>query len=116
MTIVDDLIEHEGLTRLDFIKANIEGFEMRMICGAKRTLSRFRPTLMIEVNRRRLTRVGDTPEDLYAFFAVLDYGAFQLTPDLQSFVPAESAQRGDVFFIPEERVSSLRMGAAGERI
>ena len=115
LTTVDDLIEREGLTRFDFIKADIEGFEMRMICGAKRTLSRFRPTLMVEINRRRLTRAGDTPEGLYTFLTRLDYDAFQLTPGLRAFAPADPTQSGDVFFIPRERVSSLQMGPVVER-
>ena len=104
---VDDLIEQEPVTRLDFIKADIEGFELRMVHGARRTLARFRPALMLEVDQRRLARAGDTPADLYAFFADLNYGAYRLTLGRQAFVPAEPSQAGDVFFVPRERSHSI---------
>lgn len=46
---IDDLVEGEGLQRVDFIKMDIEGAETRALNGAARTIRRFRPKLGISV-------------------------------------------------------------------
>ena len=45
LTTIDRIAVSENLKRLDFIKADIEGWEFRMIVGAEQTLLRFRPAL-----------------------------------------------------------------------
>jgi FkbM family methyltransferase len=44
---LDLFVERNGLARVDFIKADIEGAERQMIMGAKNTLRRFAPKLAI---------------------------------------------------------------------
>jgi len=44
---IDDFVREKGLTRVDFIKADIEGAERYMLQGAKETLRRFAPNLSI---------------------------------------------------------------------
>lgn len=46
-TTVDDFIENEKLSSVDFIKADIEGAERLMLQGAKRTLKEYAPKLAI---------------------------------------------------------------------
>ncbi|HWD67524.1 MAG TPA: FkbM family methyltransferase, partial [Caulobacteraceae bacterium] len=64
---LDDFAEREGLPRLDFIKADIEGWEMRALCGGEATLKRYRPALMLEVDDAMMVRAGDTPAALFAW-------------------------------------------------
>ena len=104
LTTVDLLSAAEGLQRLDFIKADIEGWELRMIVGAEETLRRFRPALMLEVNREALAKAGDTPEALFAYFDRLDYRGFALSGDGSRFEPAPVDRNNDIFFVPAERV------------
>ncbi|GHT02537.1 hypothetical protein AGMMS50276_32490 [Synergistales bacterium] len=40
-------MEENGLTRVDFIKADIEGYERYMLKGAAKTLKKFAPKLAI---------------------------------------------------------------------
>jgi FkbM family methyltransferase len=75
-TSLDVFAETRGLTRLDFIKADIEGWEMRALAGGETTLRRFRPALYLEVDDACLARAGDTPESLFAWLAALRYRAF----------------------------------------
>ncbi len=103
LTTIDELVEKIGLARLDFIKADIEGFELRMARGARRTLSRFRPALMLEVNARKLARAGGSLEALYTFFGLREYGAYRLDPERHAFVLVDPTFSGDVFFFPRER-------------
>jgi len=45
---LDDWVEKHGLTALDIIKIDVDGYEAPVIQGAERTLARFRPLIMIE--------------------------------------------------------------------
>lgn len=42
----------ENLKRLDFIKIDVEGNEIKTLSGAKETISKFLPTLMVEMEQR----------------------------------------------------------------
>ena len=44
---LDDFIRDNHLPRVDFIKADIEGFERHMLAGAQETLARFAPKLAL---------------------------------------------------------------------
>ena len=47
ITTVDDFVKENGLARVDFIKADIEGYERYMLEGAQETLKKFAPKLAI---------------------------------------------------------------------
>jgi len=47
VTTIDEFVAENELDRIDFIKADIEGFERNMLMGAKETLRRFSPKLAI---------------------------------------------------------------------
>lgn len=44
---IDDFVRDRGLDRVDFIKADIEGYEREMLKGAQETLKRFAPKLAL---------------------------------------------------------------------
>ena len=44
---IDDFVHENHLPRVDFIKADIEGFERHMLAGAQETLARFAPKLAL---------------------------------------------------------------------
>ena len=46
-TTIDDFVRENHLSRVDFIKADIEGFERHMLAGAQDTLARFAPKLAL---------------------------------------------------------------------
>jgi FkbM family methyltransferase len=67
---IDDLIE--GAVR--FVKVDVEGAEGRALRGASRLLERSRPTLLVELHPHLLPIVsGETPAELIAWMASLDY-------------------------------------------
>lgn len=55
---LDDYVERRGLARVDLIMVDAEGAEMAVLRGAVRTLARFRPALLVEVNPVSLRRFG----------------------------------------------------------
>lgn len=97
---LDDFAEREGLSRLDFIKVDIEGWEMRALSGGEGTLMRYRPALLLEVDDAMMARAGDTPTALFAWLAGLGYSAARI-PGL---TPAhEWSGPGDYLFRGRER-------------
>jgi FkbM family methyltransferase len=95
---LDEFIEKTGIERVDFIKADIEGWELRMLEGAGETLKRFRPTIMIELDEHHLNRAGDTLEKAWTHLTHLGYtphilddeGVLQKVPHLRA---------GDIWWI-----------------
>lgn len=49
---LDDWAEIEHFTRLNFIKIDVEGNELHTLRGAKKTLQKFKPTIMVEIEQR----------------------------------------------------------------
>lgn len=47
LTSIDTFVHEQGLSRVDFIKADIEGYERKMLKGAWETLRQFAPKLSI---------------------------------------------------------------------
>lgn len=47
VTTLDEFVREKGLQRVDFIKADIEGAERKMLAGAKQLLKEFAPKLAI---------------------------------------------------------------------
>jgi FkbM family methyltransferase len=49
---IDDLVGELGLSRVDLVKLDVEGAELRVLEGAEATLRRFRPRLAISIYHR----------------------------------------------------------------
>ena len=47
MNTIDDYVSENGIVRVDFIKADIEGAERDMLRGVVKILQRFKPKLSI---------------------------------------------------------------------
>jgi FkbM family methyltransferase len=72
-TTVDAVVERAGLARLDFIKCDIEGAEMRFLAGAGETVRRFRPAMMLELFEPNLRQFGTSRAELAARLRELGY-------------------------------------------
>ena len=73
VTTLDALVSALNLTRLDFVKADVEGYEAAMIAGAGATLRRFRPALLLEHDPARLVRAGASNEALWGVLLAQGY-------------------------------------------
>jgi FkbM family methyltransferase len=56
---IDNQVETLGLSRLDLIKIDVEGFEMEVLSGGGKALVRFRPMVFLEFNSFTLMAFGD---------------------------------------------------------
>lgn len=64
VTTLDELSARERLTRLDFVKIDVEGAELRVLEGGSDTIEAFRPAMLVEIEARHTTRYRYTPGDI----------------------------------------------------
>src|SRR5688572_2873583 len=64
---------HLQLSRLDVVKMDIEGAELSALRGMTRTLARFRPAIVMELNRPALAALGGTVDDVWGLLTGLSY-------------------------------------------
>lgn len=95
---LDGFVERRSVERLDFIKADIEGWECNMLRGATRSIARFRPALYLEISEEALGRAGDAPGDIWALLQPLGYVATK-APDFRGV--DGFAGSGDYLFLSD---------------
>lgn len=49
---LDDWITKQNITKIDFIKIDVEGNEMKTLQGGKNTIQKHKPVLMVEIEQR----------------------------------------------------------------
>ena len=83
-------------TRLDYVKLDLEGYELRALRGAMQTLTQHRPLVVVE-SGAQLERYGHTHAELMAFMGTLGYDGERL--------PYQHHYHDvfDVLFTPQER-------------
>jgi FkbM family methyltransferase len=67
ITTIDHFARREMLLRLDLIKIDTEGYELKILKGAAEMLKCFRPTLFIEVDDNNLRFQGDSAQELVSY-------------------------------------------------
>ncbi|MCH7485608.1 MAG: FkbM family methyltransferase [Proteobacteria bacterium] len=100
LTTIDAFAAKEGMERLDFIKADVEGWELRMLMGGAETIGRHRPTLMIELDATHLPRAGDTLEGAWDTLLSWGYRPW-LWLGAEDLEPIPGPRSGDAFWLPD---------------
>jgi FkbM family methyltransferase len=59
--------------RLDLIKIDTEGYELKVLKGAEKLIEKFHPKLVVEINEIALNRQHTTPEDVIAWIVRKGY-------------------------------------------
>lgn len=114
---LDDYIREKGISRpLDILKSDTQGYEWRLVSGARETILKDRPIVLCEVAPRALAEIGDSHEDLLGFFEearfsilLVDRNVEELRPisygELKARFENHNREFDDVIFLPEERVA-----------
>lgn len=78
MTTLDAFAKQQKLERLDLIKVDIQGAEIRFLRGAHDTLRKYSPDLLIEISPDDLKASGKTSRDLCDLLQVYGYEIFHM--------------------------------------
>lgn len=106
---IDDLQQVRNLQRLDLMKIDIEGAELSCLRGAAQTIARFRPRIIVEIQRETCERAGYSQHEILRFMLERNYACYRIgsraelrpvttTADLQDFQ--------NVLCVPQERMAT----------
>jgi FkbM family methyltransferase len=74
---IDDIID----TRVNFIKIDVQGFELDALKGAKNILTNYQPDIFIEVEPHQLAKFNTTDEDLFNYIKSFGYDIYKINND-----------------------------------
>jgi FkbM family methyltransferase len=101
---LDDLVAEHSLSRIDVMKLDVEGAELRLLHGATKVLQEHRPWLLFEVSEVSLGNQGCGPVDLLEFLVSQKYSiyAFDRTTGLVVRAP-EGVHSDNMVGVPDDR-------------
>jgi len=79
LKVFDAEVDSLGIERIDFIKIDIEGSELSALKGAIKSIQKFKPLVMVEINQQTYGMAGYSIDDVYSFLADLSYTPFAIT-------------------------------------
>jgi FkbM family methyltransferase len=74
ITTLDEEIPEAGLPAADFIKIDIEGWEIEALRGARKTLEQYQPAVFLEMHGETLREKKRKVAEIVAFLSDLNYG------------------------------------------
>ena len=104
LTTLDQFTFRHNLKRVDFIRADIGGQEMRFLLGGHHVIEKFRPVLFLEINEASLQRAGNTADEVWHFLKALNYRIDKIEGDGRVLTPLSAPiAQGDIWCVAEER-------------
>ncbi|MBK9533332.1 MAG: FkbM family methyltransferase [Chitinophagaceae bacterium] len=85
VTSIDDFVREKNISRLDFIKIDVEGAEFDTLQGAVHTLRNIRPACIVAIHPEPIAAKGDSLEAIYDLVAGCNY---RITLDNKDFSKA----------------------------
>jgi FkbM family methyltransferase len=70
---LDHILEKEQINNVDLIKIDVEGFELEVLKGSKKTIERYMPSLYIEVDDNNLCQQGTNAKELINYVSAFGY-------------------------------------------
>jgi FkbM family methyltransferase len=78
---LDDIVAEDAPARMDVLKLDVEGAELRLLRGATATLERYRPVVLFEASEPSLRNQGASGAELIEFFGAQRFTIYSFDPD-----------------------------------
>ncbi|MBL4708758.1 MAG: FkbM family methyltransferase, partial [Flavobacteriales bacterium] len=73
VTILDEYVKEKAITKVDFIKCDVEGAELLVLQGAKEVIEKFHPIILIEIYDEWTNRFGHSANDVIEYLLSFGY-------------------------------------------
>ena len=80
--VEQDIIDHLAIDPVDFLKIDIEGYELQALYGASRVISEDRPILLLEVHPVHIVQFGGSVDRVFEFLS-------EFYDNIDVFAPAD---------------------------
>ncbi|HEX4723482.1 MAG TPA: FkbM family methyltransferase [Pseudonocardiaceae bacterium] len=70
---LDGMCDRLGLTRLDFLKIDVEGAELHVLESGQRAIETYRPAMLVEIEDRHISRYAHSAADIVDWLVKRDY-------------------------------------------
>src|SRR5262249_6373934 len=90
--LLDDIVTAEGLPRVDVVKMDVEGAELKALRGARMTLENHRPLLLLELSDRALQHQNASSAEVLVLLAQYGYKVHGF--DAQTGLPKPLERKG----------------------
>lgn len=97
-------LDSYGFDEVDFVKIDVEGYELFVLQGALQTIQQNRPVLQLEIVDSQCRKFNYSRSDIADVFDTLDYRCVSKTRgwiDLHEH--SDTRNEMDLFFVPRER-------------
>lgn len=88
------------IAKIDFIKIDIEGSELPALLGARESIARWRPYVMVEINDLTYRAAGYSIDDVSSFFKELKYQPHELNKQGKLSATKVLPAFGNIIFVP----------------
>lgn len=106
---LDDLIEQEQLSRVDWLKLDVDGHEMPVLQGSDRLLTEFMPGILYE----NLGVETDNNLPVAEYLQAKGYRLFRYQPYLRQLVPIQSMSELpgilNIIALPSQKLNNFRL-------
>lgn len=73
---LDHLCEQNDVTRVDFIKIDVEGAELQVLQGAESVVREWQPSVLVEIEQRHTARYGERAEEVVSWLEDRGYSMY----------------------------------------
>lgn len=80
-TTLDSFAEKKGINKIDFIKMDIQGSELDLILGAEKTIKKFKPVILLEIDRNSIKNTNYSVKEIWNILTDLGYIIKSVTQD-----------------------------------
>lgn len=101
LKVFDVVAADLNLTRIDFIKIDVEGAELQVLKGCIGSIKRYRPYILLEVNDDMYRLAGYTLRDILDFFTPLNYVMHVITKSAKLVCKKDVPRFSNVVFVPK---------------
>jgi hypothetical protein len=70
------LVEDHDLQKVDMLKVDVDGYDFRVLKGARKTIEKFRPIIFVELCEYILNEKGNSIFDIFSYLNRFGYKCF----------------------------------------